>query len=144
MESVNTSSIQAILVTLKIGEEQSLFILLAADGTINRMGNGSERIECDLFIGKTSRDAFQAALGHAQPVFDEWLGGFVDPNPGGKVCQLQVGFQSSDGREHMSQWEYGSRSQGPPPEVTGLVIAAVEATEPWFAEQKQMADNNAK
>jgi hypothetical protein len=50
-----------------------------------------------------------------------------------------VGFQRADGQELMTKWRYGSESQGPPPEVCQFVVDAVEATDPWFEQQKAMA-----
>jgi hypothetical protein len=51
---------------------------------------------------------------------------------------LTVGFQKSGGQELITEWRYGSESQGPPPEVCEFVVAAVEATDPWFEQQKAM------
>lgn len=140
----NAPSVTAIMVTLTIGEDQSLFVLLASDGAINRMGNGSEHnIESDLFIGQTSLDAFHSVAPHTQAVIDQWLGGYGDPNPVGKLCKLSIGFRTADGQELVSQWRYGAESQGPPPEVAQLVIEAVKATNPWYEQQKQMVATRA-
>jgi hypothetical protein len=138
-KKIDESLIATIMVTLKVGEDQSLFIMLANDGSINRMGNGSEnRIERDMFIGKTSTDAFDDVKKYAPAVISQWIGGHSDRSPVGKLCELGVGFQMLDGKEMMSQWHYGSQSQGPPPEVTQLVIAAVKFTNDWYESQKEM------
>jgi hypothetical protein len=54
------------------------------------------------------------------------------------VCELTVGFKKAGGEELMTAWQYGSESQGPPPEICNFVIAAVEATTPWYEQQKAM------
>jgi len=54
------------------------------------------------------------------------------------VCELTVGFQQADGRALVTAFRYGSASQGPPPELCTFVVAAVEATNPWFEQQKAM------
>jgi hypothetical protein len=60
------------------------------------------------------------------------------PEKVGKVCELTVGFKKAGGEELMTAWQYGSESQGPPPEICNFVIAAVEATTPWYEQQKAM------
>jgi hypothetical protein len=132
--------IHGILVTLLIGGEQALFVLLGSDGSINRMGTGSENnTERDMFIGKTEPGVFQRLREQITPELLGWCGQqLAAPQPQGKVCELTVGFQKADGQESMTAWRYGSASQGPPPEVCRFVVAAVEATEPWFEEQKAM------
>src|SRR5262249_33807988 len=48
-----------IMVTLKVGGEQSLFIMLGADGSINRVGTGAvDNAERDMFIGRTDPALF--------------------------------------------------------------------------------------
>jgi len=128
-----------LLVTLEVAGSQSLFILLAQDGTINRMGTGAEdNSEKQLFIGMIDVGAFTAVCALAGPVINKWIGGYGAPDSKGKPCKLLVGFQTSDGREFMSRWEYGSESQGPPPEVVSIVMKAVESTDQWWQEQKAL------
>ena len=132
-----------IMVTLEIAGVQSLFILLAQDGTINRLGTGAEgNADNDMFIGMSDGTAFAEVRPVAGPVIEKWIGSYGAPESEGKLCKLLVGFQTSDGKESMSRWEYGSESQGPPPEVVNVVVKAVEATESWWQEQKAMAARN--
>jgi hypothetical protein len=42
-----------------------------------------------------------------------------------------------------SAWRYGSNSQGPHPEVRQFVVAMVQATEPWFQQQKKLTKRSA-
>src|SRR5262245_5010100 len=125
------------LVTLLIGGEQSLFIMLGSDGSINRMGTGPvDNAERDMFIGKTGPQLFQQLRCKVSHELLGWCGRqLADPQPQGKACELTVGFQRADGKELMTNWRYGSESQGPPPEVCQFVVDAVEATDPWFEEQ---------
>lgn len=136
----NTSQVVAILVRLAVAGEQSLFVVLGSDGSINRMGNGSaDDIERQLFIGKVAPDLFMQLLARVTPGVVHFLGqGLAVPHPKGKPCELIVLFKYADGREAVSGWRYGSESQGPHPEVCDFVAAAVELTEPWFQAQKRM------
>ena len=114
----STDDVSGIMITLDAAEKQSLFILLAQDGTINRLGTGAEdNTDNAMFIGMSDGTAFAQVCALAGPVIDKWIGGYGLPDPEGKPCKLVVGFQTSDGRELLSHWEYGSESQGPPPEV---------------------------
>lgn len=132
--------IVGIIVELHVGEELSLFILLGKDGTINRMGNGSvDDIERQLFIGKISPDLFLRVRARVTAGVIHFLGQqLAAPRPKGKLCELAVVFTYADGRDATTAWRYGSESQGPHPEVREFVMAAMEATEPWFEQQKEM------
>jgi hypothetical protein len=133
--------IHGILVTVLIGGEQSLFIMLSSDGSINRMGTGAvDNAERDMFIGKIGPELFQHLRAKVTQELLGWCGQrLADPQPQGKICELTVGFQRADGEELMTKWQYGSESQGPPPEVCQFVVAVVEATAPWFEQQKAMS-----
>ncbi len=132
--------IHGILVTLLVGGEQVLFIMLGSDGSINRLGTGSvNNTERDMFIGQTNSEVFQQVQGRIIKELLGWCGQSLSaPEKRGKVCQLTVGFKKSDGQELMTVWQYGSESEGPPPEVCDFVVAAVKATTPWYEQQKAM------
>ena len=142
--------ITGILVTLDIADRQALFIMLASDGAINRMGSGSVTInrmgsasvnktDRIMFIGCTSLELFEGLRQRVGADLLRWIGEYADPSPRGELCRLTVGFQHDDGSESMSRWQYGAESQGPAPEVRGFVRAALESTDPWFQKQKLMA-----
>jgi hypothetical protein len=136
-------TIGGILVKLDIADEQALFIMLASDGTANRMGTGAVgNAEKELFIGRTSPELFQRLRRQVGADLLQWVGGFAHPSPQGELCRLTVGFMYEDGREAISRWQYGTESQGPPRAVADFVVAAVQITEPWFQEQKQMAGSH--
>jgi hypothetical protein len=127
-----------ILVTLHISKQPALFVLLGADGSINRMGDGSvDNSDRDLYIGITSTHLFEAVRQQVGPELLKWIGGYGDPSPRGETCDLSVHLAYADGSEEASEWHYGSESIGPPQVIRDFVIAAVEATEPWFQEQRR-------
>jgi hypothetical protein len=140
----NDDEIVGLTVVLLIGGEQSLFILLGSDGSINRMGNGSvDHLERQMFIGKVDPDLFLQLRSRVTPGVLYFLGQRLEaPQPKGKLCELTVGFKYADGREATTAWRYGSESQGPHPEVGAFVVAAAQATDPWFEQQKEMARRN--
>jgi hypothetical protein len=139
---VAPKDLSGVMVTLHIEGEQKLFLMLANDGMIKRMGTGFEGCtEDELFIGKTEPKAFENVRSLSGAILANWLGSYADPDPVGKKCKLVVGFRSGKSAEFVSEWEYGTESQGPPPDVSSLVVASVEATNQWFANQKKLAAN---
>ena len=75
--------VSGVMVTLHIEDEQKLFVMLAADGMIKRMGTGT--VECkenELFIGKAGTKAFERVRSLFGAILDNWLGSYASPGPG--------------------------------------------------------------
>lgn len=131
-----------VLVSLKADEVQVLFVLLAEDGTVNRMGDGS--LECrdsDLFIGQATEPLFERFMEAVDPAIFGSAGAYETREKTGKPCELQMvfglrGSQASDG----FWFRYGSESQGPPQEICDLVLRLVTLTNSWHAQQKALAN----
>lgn len=127
-----------IMVTLLVGGEQSLFVMLGADGSISRLGTGAvDNTDRHMYVGRTDPGLFRALREQITPELLAWCGqSRADPGARGAACELTVGFQRAGGEELLTGWRYGSESMGPPPEVGQFVVAAVGATDPWYAEQQ--------
>ena len=70
----SADSVARIMVVLECDGDQVLFILLADDGTINRMGTGTEdNREQGLFIGVIDTAAFVTVRSVCSPVLDDWI-----------------------------------------------------------------------
>lgn len=139
MNKIRIEDISAVMVSLEIENKNSLFVLLAKDGSINRLGTGTEdNKENSMYIGITSSETFEKLIKQINPKFFDWNGEYGSSEIKGKSCKLMVGFKLNDGTETGSVWNYGTQSQGPPPEIREFVVAAVEATEPWYEEQKKI------
>jgi len=126
------------LISLKVEDKTSLFILLCADGTINRQGVGSAtRFEGDLFIGRTQEPLFEEFMRSVENEMFQHAGLYDVPDKVGERCHLKILLES---KEEMSGWEfiYGAQSQGPPEEITHMVKEAVRLTDPWFRAQQEM------
>lgn len=132
-------TILGVLVALEVGGKEALFIRLGADGGVHRLGTGSiERFDRERFIGATSPEAFQKVLDRISPELLAWGGQCRrHPNPRGEICDLLIVLKRADGEEVATSWRFGSLSKWPPAEVLELVDAAVEATCPWYEEQKR-------
>ena len=134
----NVENIAAIMVSLTIDGKNSLWVLLAKDGSINRLGTGAEdNTENDMFIGVTSPEAFEKLRKQVEPDIFKYEGEYSGNNIVGKSCELQVAFKFTDNKEIGSTWRYGTKSSGPPQEIKRFVLASIEATESWLEEQRR-------
>ena len=107
--------------SLKVEEELSLFALLAADGSINRLGTGAVgNTEKEMFIGVISDPKpFQILRAHISPDLFKWIGGRADQTPKGKICELTIWLFLPNKEESTIYFKYGSESIGPPPKLVG-------------------------
>jgi hypothetical protein len=137
--SKRRDDVRGLSITLEINHKRSLFILLAADGSITRLGTGAlDNTENGLFVGKTDPAIFQAVRAHLSTELFQFLGGtFQLKNPVGASCKLTIAFQSNDNSFNGFVFLYGAESAGPPTEVADLVRAAVRQTDPWYENFKR-------
>jgi hypothetical protein len=137
----NISELDAFTVTLDVGEQSALFILLAADGTINRMGTGTaQNAECDLFMGKIDQAIFESVRSHLTSEMMGSLGqGYGMRNPQGQRCKLTLTFKFKNGMSSGLVFLYGSESAGPPKHVADFVRTAVAQTDPWYEDFRHKA-----
>lgn len=127
------SDVMGISITLEIDGDLFLFILVADDGTTNRMGSGTfEDKSRHLFIGKTVPAIFEGVRSHVTRELLQISGGFEHRDRRGATCDLTVEFKFKDGGESGFRFRYGSESEGPPQEVREFVTEAVRVTEPWY------------
>ena len=137
---MNMSDISGVGIHFKVDDNLSLFGLLAADGSINRLGTGAlNNTEKTMFIGIADPELFQGLRARITPDLLKWIGERADQSLRGKVCELQIYFLLEDKTEQRIFLKYGSDSLRPPPEVSQFVSAFVEVTSPWYEAQKSSA-----
>ena len=132
--------ITLIFISLDVSDQSSLLVLLAADGTINRMGSGTEDIAKEpLAMGLTKKDYFAQLKSLVKAEWLPYLGRLWDlPNKKGKSAKLTISFTFEDGTENGLMFKYGTESEGPPGEICNFVYKAVELTDAWYEESKGM------
>jgi len=113
-------------VNLKVADSTALFILLSADGAINRTGTGAvNNSEHDLFIGLTQDRLFEQFMAGVDEGVFQHTGRYVLPDPKGQICTLTLSFQvptDAEGRDSVGfEFIYGSEAQGPPGQIGQLV-----------------------
>ena len=137
------ADIQLVSITLEIDGKHALFVLLSADGTVNRLGTGAvNNTENDLFIGHSPEPLIEQAKQALTDEMLDYMGGYDAPDQKGPSCRLSISFQFANGDQNGFGFTYGAESDGPPHEIAQFVIAAVKATDPWFKEQKAMASGD--
>jgi hypothetical protein len=125
------SDITAVTITIEAGEKQVLFVLLDSGGSINRLGTGTaDNKEHDLFIGVSSVGLLSELKTHLSDEMLQYMGGYDVPERRGVPCRLSIGLMFADGEQNGFEFNYGSKSTGPPPEITEFVVAAVNLTDP--------------
>ena len=137
----NVGDIDALALKLEVDNKQSLFLMLAADGTVNRMGSGTmEDVNGGLFIGKIDPDIFEAVRAHVTQPMLAYLGQtFQNQSSPGTRYNLSVTFRFKDGTSNGLGFFCGSGSEGPPEDVATLMQEAVRRTDPWYENFKQNA-----
>jgi len=139
----SVQDITAILISIKVEDKPSLFILLAGDGTINRMGTGTRNnTERNLYIALTKEKYFEKLRSAVRPVWLEHQGVYDVPEKQGKLTELAILFAYKDGAEGGLTFLYGSTSQGPPADICDFITLAVNLTEPWYQEWKSRAKSH--
>ncbi|PYX27095.1 MAG: hypothetical protein DMG80_19595 [Acidobacteria bacterium] len=140
--TTKVAEVDAFTITLDIDEKPSLFVLLAADGAINRMGKGTVGDPAGgLFIGKTDPAIFEAVRSHLSEDMLQVLGrSFQLQNPRGVPCKLTLTFKFKDGTSSGLAFLYGSESEGVPGDVEDFVTTAVRLTDPWYENFKRTAE----
>ena len=134
---ITHEDVMGLALTLKVEDELSLLVLLAADGSINRLGTGTvNNTEKNMFMGVTDPKLFESLRPHVNSDVIRWIGGRADKAPKGKICELTIWLFLPNKEERTIYFKYGSESIGPPPEVSRLVLAAIEITNPWYQENK--------
>jgi hypothetical protein len=134
------SDVRGFTITLDIDGKPSLFVLLGADGSINRLGTGTlENKESELFIGLTDPAIFEPVRSHLTDAMLQATIGqtFQDQHQRGRPCKLTLTFQFKDGTSNGFVFLYGSESEGPPREVADFVRLAVQQTDPWYEDFKR-------
>lgn len=133
------AEVVGIAITLKIAETTALFVLLGADGSINRKGTGMlENAEQELFIGRTDPAVFTEVRERiTQPLMQRLGSEYKLANPRGAACSLTIMFDFKEKTRNGFRFSYGSESERVPEDVAAFVIAAVKQTDPWYEDFKR-------
>ena len=128
--------IDKVLITLEVADRTALLILVAKDGSIHRKGNGNPANTNLVLAQGISHDGhFEALMMTVGENIFNHTGVIRLPNPVGKECRLSLVFQGRNDVDFSFRVVYGEESEGPPQELSQILINAVTLTEPWYQEQ---------
>lgn len=136
----DSKDVQTMLLDLKVDSKNLLFILVAGDEAINRIGNGTlGNKNFDMLIGCTGAAIFERVRSHLVDSVLQDLGKSIQCGTvKGLSCKFTVIVGFTDGTEDSFEYLYGSESQGPPKYVVDFVRVAIAETEGWYQEQIRM------
>jgi hypothetical protein len=136
-------NINQVLIDLKVGENQVLFLLFSDDGMINRKGDGHPDCTDNLLvIGKSKDDVFGKIKPYIKQEMENFLGSsFTANDMKGRKCTLSMMLKSKE-IESSVQFIYGELSEGPPEPFRLFLTKAIEVTERWFQEEKKSIIRN--
>lgn len=135
--------ITAIMIDLKSNKEPLLFLLLHADGTINRMGIGNhsaDPFDQHLFIGIMQDTPFNEVVALVTDDIIRLMGDSHQMSViEGERCLLTLSLLFDTGETTAMQLAYGSESNEVPSDLVNLVATAVRLTDPWHTKHKENA-----
>ena len=116
---------------------KNMFILLSADGNIQRSGSGRMgEVKSDLFVGQTNEPLFNKVKEVIKDDVLQIIGKKMTlPNPVGEICTLNL-FFSVDNVLQQIVVVYGQQS-GLPLEILQIVRTMHEVTEPRYQKMVQ-------
>lgn len=140
MQLALKNCVNAVIISKEIDDGMSIFVLLARDGSINRIGNGS--LECDekdMFIGITQDKLFEKFMDGCPAHFITAPGEAYAPQGEMKGKKVKVTLMFNCGEEERGlMFFYGTDSGGIPEDLSQVVDLAIDVTEPWYQNQRKM------
>jgi hypothetical protein len=129
--------LSAFLVHLEYDGRPTLVVLLARDGSINRMGDGTLDPEVDStwYIGRVEEPLFDKLMEVVPEEILELSGRYDPPDRLGVECKCTFVFSYKDGQDIGLEIVWGSESAGLPLEMQRMIARAVELTDPWWRAQ---------
>jgi hypothetical protein len=133
----SVSQIVALAIDWHVGSDNVLTILVAADGTINRMGDGRPTWhDRSLYVGRTP----DSLLPHLTRLLNDKMlmhtGRYELAPIVGIPCSLVIHVWSPD-RQDTFEFHYGSESGGLPVEIPAFVTNAIQTTQGWYEGRRQ-------
>jgi hypothetical protein len=135
-----TADIVSVSIELRVKGEMVLFVLLAAEGTVNRMGTGSILDEEKrLSTSGNGKALFEKLRSEITDELLENTGGYDLPDQRGQPCALGITLRFANGCVDGFGFSYGSKSRGPPAEIRWIVQRALELTDPLYQQNTTRA-----
>jgi hypothetical protein len=131
--SVPIKDIDGIMIDLKRGRDVLLFILLSANGGLNRMGNGIDIARRNMLIRRVGSDVFAQLKPFITSDMLEYANQrSPEPSTQDNDYHLSITFRSPSGGVKL-QFVYGAEVRALPEAINTLVDKAIELTDAFYA-----------
>jgi diguanylate cyclase (GGDEF)-like protein len=129
----SVSDVVAVTIDWELEGEVVLHLMVHADGSIRRQGDGtSSGASCYLDIGRSKQPLLRNVLEGLDPDLLT-IGGVMALEPiAGNLCKLVVHFGRMDGGGSAFEVWYGSESTEPHPAIAAFVRNAIDQTNDWY------------
>jgi hypothetical protein len=139
--SRNAADTECISILITVNGKTALYLVLAIDGLIKRMGGMSRNDQQEeLFVGRCDIVIFHKMRSLVTDGMLQVLGQqFKCHDIRGASEEISVLFNFKDTTSEGFSFLYGSESEGPPKDVREFVKAAVFLTQTWYEDCKRTA-----
>ena len=137
--TIDKKEIQGTTIEVDISNKNTLAILLAKDGTINRKGSAlADSTDNDLFMGVTNEKVFDSLM---ETVSDDLLSYSNKANPfcdtAKQTCRVKISFVSNTSERTIDYCVKGTMNDLPAP-IKEYIDNAIKITGSWYQTQKNL------
>ena len=136
---IDKTQFMATTIEVDISKKNSLAILLAKDGTINRNGSAlADSTDNDLFMGVTNEKIFDSLM---ETVSDDLLSYANKANPfcdtAKQTCRVKISFAGNTSESTIDYCVKGTMNDLPAP-IKEYIDNAIRITGTWYQTQKDL------
>lgn len=128
-----------VTIDIDISDKNSLAILLAKDGTINRKGSGViDSLDKDLFMGITNDKIFDSLMNGISNDLLTYCN-ITSPNcdTAKQTCKVEIAFGNNNSVCKIEHCVNGTLNDLPKP-IKEFIEKAIIVTDPWYEGQKNL------
>ncbi len=136
--SITHKEIERVMIKWEIEGEPFLQIMLSANGSVNRMGDGEKfDKKPQIHMGFSEEPLLEMFLKEVPPELFTYAGRYTMPDPKGERASLEISFTGKE-IDTGVECTYGTESEGPPEEMISLVELALDLTDSWIETKKRL------
>ena len=135
----NEEKYDGVTIEIDISNKNSLAILLAKDGTINRKGSGVvDSLDKDLFMGLTNDKIFDSLMNGISNDLLKYCN-TTSPNcdTAKQTCKVEIAFGNNNSVCKIEHCVNGTLNDLPKP-IKEFIEKAIMVTDPWYLGQKNL------
>jgi len=135
----NEEKYDGVTIEIDISNKNSLAILLAKDGTINRKGSGViDSLDKDLFMGMTNDKIFDSLMnGISNDLLTYCNTTSANCDTAKQTCKVEIAFGNNNSVCKIEHCVNGKLNDLPKP-IKEFIEKAIIVTDPWYQGQKNL------